>query len=130
VEAIENPNPPKGFAHPVEAEFARLLDFYRIPWQYEPRTFPLETDPQGNLIEAITPDFYLPTHDSFIELTTLRHALARLKHRKIRRMRMLYPDVSIKLVDRKQVVGLLIKYGRGADLPNLIGKAEVADASG
>lgn len=130
MEAIDNPNPPKGFAHPVEAEFARLLDFYGIAWQYEPRTFPLETDPQGNLLAAITPDFYLPAHDSFIELTTLRHALARVKHRKITRMRELYPTVMIRLVDRKQVVRLLIKYGMEADLPNLIGKAEMTDADG
>ena len=126
---IANPNPPKGFAHPVEAEFARLLSYYGITWQYEPRTFPLATDEDGNVLEAITPDFYLPGHDLFIELTTLRHALAGLKYRKIRRMRRLYPGVSIKLIDRKQMIALLIKYGMEADVPNLIGNPDPPDAA-
>ena len=129
MEAVDNPNPPKGFVHPVEAEFARLLSFYGILWQYEPRTFPLATDEDGHVLEAITPDFYLPSHDLFIELTTLRHALAGLKHRKIRRMRQLYPDVSIKLVDRKQMIALLIKYGMETEVPNLIGNPDLTDAA-
>ena len=29
------------FAHPSEAEFAHLLDFYQIEWVYEPRSFAL-----------------------------------------------------------------------------------------
>ena len=36
------------FAHESEAEFARILDFYHIVWQYEPRTFPIEWDEEGN----------------------------------------------------------------------------------
>ena len=32
------------FAHSSEREFARVMDFYRIRWQYEPRTFPIEWD--------------------------------------------------------------------------------------
>jgi hypothetical protein len=122
VNPLENPNPPKGFVHPVEAEFARLLSFYGIAWEYEPRTFPLAMDESGNVLEAITPDFYLPAHDMFIELTTLRSTLAGSKHRKIRRLRQLYPEVSIKLIDRKQMIGLLVKYGMEEELPNLIGK--------
>ncbi len=31
------------FAHESEEEFARLLDFYGVRWQYEPRTFPLRS---------------------------------------------------------------------------------------
>ena len=29
------------FVHPMEEEFARLLDFYHIPWLYEPTSFAL-----------------------------------------------------------------------------------------
>lgn len=129
MEALENPNPPKTFAHPVEAEFARLLSFYGIAWEYEPRTFPLATDEAGNILEAITPDFYLPGHGLFIELTTLRHPLARLKHRKIRRMRQLYPHVSIKLIDRNQMIALLVKYEMEGDLRHLIGNPAHSDAA-
>src|SRR5687767_12553929 len=36
------------FAHASEEEFARILDFYHIAWQYEPRTFAIEFDADGN----------------------------------------------------------------------------------
>ena len=36
------------FAHASEKEFAKILDFYRIKWKYEPRTFPIEWDKNGN----------------------------------------------------------------------------------
>ena len=29
------------FAHPSEGEFAQILDFYGLRWEYEPRSFPL-----------------------------------------------------------------------------------------
>ena len=32
------------FANATEIEFARFLEFYHIPYDYEPRTFPLEYD--------------------------------------------------------------------------------------
>ena len=35
------------FSHPSEAEFASLLDFYGIPWQYEPHTFVLRQASPG-----------------------------------------------------------------------------------
>src|SRR5919108_409135 len=57
------------FAHNSERQFARLLDFYGIEWQYEPRTFTLERDKAGNPVQAFTPDFYLPAYDLYIEIT-------------------------------------------------------------
>lgn len=113
---IPNPDQHNGrerpkFVHPVEAEFARILDFYGLAWEYEPRTFPLEWDDQQRVIVAFTPDFYLPEQNLYIELTTLRPQLATHKNRKLRRMKELYPDVNIKLLKRKEVRDLLIKYG-------------------
>ena len=32
----------KMFAHQSEEMFANLLDFYRIAWEYEPRSFPVQ----------------------------------------------------------------------------------------
>ena len=63
------------FAHPSEAEFAQMLDFYKIRWQYEPTTFPLQCDAQGRILESFTPDFYLPDQDLYIELTTQKQGL-------------------------------------------------------
>ena len=102
---------PPPFAHPVEAEFARILDFYGIPWQYEPRTFSLQCDEQGHVTEAFSPDFYLPDQDLYVELTTMQPHQIRHKNHKVRRLRELYPDINIKLFKRGDLRNLLIKYG-------------------
>ena len=36
------------FAHSSEREFARLLDFYDVVWEYEPRAFAIEWDAAGS----------------------------------------------------------------------------------
>lgn len=110
------------FAHPSEAEFARILDFYQVAWEYEPRTFALRWDEQGNVIEAFSPDFYLPEQDLYIELTTMEQRFITRKHRKLRQLRKLYPDVNIKLLNRADFKGLLVKYGLDED-NRLIGTA-------
>ena len=99
------------FAHPAEEAFARILDFYGIEWEYEPRTFPLQWDEQGNVVEAFAPDFYLPEQGLYVELTTLRPQLSTHKNRKLRRMKELYPDVNIKLFKRREMRDLMTKYG-------------------
>lgn len=103
--------PQPAFAHPSEEEFARILDFYGIEWQYEPRTFVLEEDGEGNVLEAFSPDFYLPQQDLYIELTTLRPKLIRIKNHKIRRMQERYPEINIKLFKRRNIRDMMIKYG-------------------
>jgi hypoxanthine phosphoribosyltransferase len=99
------------FAHPAEEAFARILDFYGIEWEYEPRTFPLEWDEQGNIVEAFAPDFYLAQQDLYVELTTLRPQLSTHKNRKLRRMKELYPEVNVKLFKRREMRDLMTKYG-------------------
>jgi hypothetical protein len=99
------------FAHRSEAEFAKILDFYRIRWEYEPRSFPLEWDDRGRVTESFNPDFYLPDYDLFIELTTLKQSLVTRKNRKVRRLRALYPDINIKIFYGRDYRHLLLKYG-------------------
>ena len=65
------------FAHASEAELARILDYYAVAWEYEPRTFPIQWNLDGPIVESFAPDFYLPELDLFIELTTLRQSLVR-----------------------------------------------------
>jgi cytidylate kinase len=108
---IEHPTTKKPFANRAEATFARVLDFYKTRWEYEPRSFPLEWDEDGNVIEAFTPDFYLPDQNLYIELTTLKQSLVTKKNRKLRRLRELYPDVTVKLFYKKDYRSLLEKYG-------------------
>jgi hypoxanthine phosphoribosyltransferase len=99
------------FAHNSERQFAKLLDFYGIVWEYEPRTFTLELDRDGHPAQAFTPDFYLPGHDLYIEITTLNQKLVTKKNRKARRLAELYPDVSIKVLYQRDYLHLLVKYG-------------------
>ena len=98
------------FAHESEEEFARILDFYDVPWQYEPRMFPLRHADDGRIIEAFSPDFYLPEFELYIELTTMKQGLVTEKHRKLRRLRELYPGIQIKLLYKKDYLNLLAKY--------------------
>lgn len=99
------------FAHNSERQFARLLDFYGVEWQYEPRTFVLEWDKAGNPQQAFSPDFYLPTYDLYIEITTMNQKLVTKKNRKARRLRELHPDVRIRIFYQRDYVNLLVKYG-------------------
>jgi hypoxanthine phosphoribosyltransferase len=101
------------FAHDSEREFAAVLDFYGITWEYEPVEFVLEWDDHGVPTSAFRPDFYLPEHGVFVELTTLRQDLVTRKNRKLRRLTELYPDVRVKMLYRRDVVQLGVKYGTG-----------------
>ena len=99
------------FAHNSERQFAKLLDFYGVVWEYEPRTFTLEADRAGNPVQAFTPDFYLPAYDCFIEITTLNQKLVTKKNRKARRLRELHPEIEIKVLYQRDYLHLLVKYG-------------------
>jgi hypothetical protein len=99
------------FAHNSERQFARLLDFYRVDWEYEPTAFPIEWDSAGNPAQYFRPDFYLPGFDLYIEITTLNQRLVTRKNRKVRRLRELYPQVRIKVLYQRDYLSLLAKYG-------------------
>jgi hypothetical protein len=49
------------FRSSLEANYARLLNFWEKKWKYEPKSF---STPMGNY----TPDFYLPEEDFYVEL--------------------------------------------------------------
>ena len=113
--------PSPSFVHPSEEVFSRILDFYGIQWEYEPRTFALETDQDGNVTEAFTPDFYLTDQDLYVELTTLRPQLSTKKNRKLKRLQELYPEVNIKLFKRRELRNLMIKYGLMDEAETIVG---------
>ena len=117
----ETQSTPPSFAHPIEEEFARILDYYGIEWEYEPRMFPLRWDDAGNVTEAFSPDFYLVQEDLFVELTTLRPKLITRKNRKLRRLKKLYPDINIKLLKRSDLRDMMIKYGMDEHASRIIG---------
>src|SRR5215210_3210647 len=86
------------FAHPAEIEVARLLTFYGLRWAYEPTTFAVRWGRDGRPVEFVTPDFYLPEHDLYLELTTMRQRLVTRKNRKFRLLRETYPNVRVRLL--------------------------------
>jgi len=85
------------FAHRAELECAKVLDYYGVPWEYEPRTFVLETDDDGRVTEAFTPDFYLPEQDLYLEVTVMKQTLVTRKNRKLRKLRERHPEINVKL---------------------------------
>ena len=99
------------FGHPSEETFSKLLDFYRIQWEHEPRSFPLQWDKDGRVTEAFTPDFYLPEFDLYLELTTMKQALVTKKNHKIKLLRAIYPHVNIQVFYQKDMQDLILKYG-------------------
>jgi hypothetical protein len=117
VDEFASPADAVAFAHQSEEQFARLLDFYGIDWEYEPRSFPVEFDPAGNPAGYFTPDFYLPDEDLFIEITTMNQKLVTKKNRKIRRLRALYPEVRCKIFYQRDYLHLLVKYGLSGGNP-------------
>jgi hypothetical protein len=99
------------FAHASERQFARLLDFYQIDWDYEPRSFDLEFDSDGSVTQQFTPDFYLPAYDLYIEITTMNQKLVTKKNRKVRRLKELYPEINCKIFYQRDYLSLVTKYG-------------------
>jgi len=94
---------PSKFVNEVELECAKMLDFYGVPWEYEPRTFVLEQDADGRVTSAFTPDFYLPEQDLYVEVTVMRQSLVTRKNRKLRELKRLYPEIKVKLFYRRDI---------------------------
>jgi cytidylate kinase len=95
------------FKHPSEEEFSKILDMYNIKWVYEPRTFPVQWDTEGNVTMAFTPDFYLPRFNTYIELTTMNQKYVTEKNKKVRRLKELYPGININIVFKSDYHTLL-----------------------
>lgn len=94
---------PPRFASQAELECAKVLDYYGVPWLYEPTTFVLEQDDEGRVTEAFAPDFYLPDQELYIEITVMKQSLVTRKNRKLRKLRERYPEVKIKLFYKRDL---------------------------
>ena len=87
-----------------------MLDYYGVPWDYEPTTFVLESDEDGRIVEAFKPDFYLPEQDLYVEVTVMKQSLVTRKNRKLRKLRERYPDVRVKLFYKRDIERLAQRY--------------------
>jgi len=95
------------FKNPTEEEFARILDMYNIEWMYEPKTFPIEWDAEGNIKMAFSPDFYLPKFNIYLELTTMEQKYVTKKNKKARMVMELYPGTNVRIVYKKDFLALV-----------------------
>jgi hypothetical protein len=93
------------FAHPVESALARMLDAHGIAWEYEPHEFVLCRDDDGTVREALTPDFYLPEIDAYVECTVMRQCETTRKNRKVRIAQELH-DVVITILYKRDLARL------------------------
>jgi hypothetical protein len=91
-------------------ECAKVLDYYGVPWEYEPTTFVLEQDEDGRVLEAFKPDFYLPEQNLYIEVTVMKQSLVTRKNRKLRKLRERYPDDRVKLFYKRDIERLAERY--------------------
>jgi hypothetical protein len=55
--------------------------------------------------------------DLYVELTTMKQSLVTAKNRKLRQLHELYPDVQCKLIYRRDVQNLAVKYGLFEETP-------------
>jgi hypoxanthine phosphoribosyltransferase len=106
------------FAHPSERTFAALLDLAGVRWEYEPVEFALRWSVQGTPVSGFRPDFWLPEHRCFVELTTADQRLVTRKNAKVRRLRQLYPEVEIVVVYQRDFRALLERHGLALRAPD------------
>ncbi|SFN40312.1 cytidylate kinase family protein [Proteiniclasticum ruminis] len=100
------------FKNTSEEEFAKVLDLYDFEWDYEPRTFPLEWDIEGNITKAFSPDFYLPKFDTYIELTVMNQKYTQDKKKKLSLMKKLYPKINVSIVYKNDFHNLLERFAK------------------
>lgn len=100
-DSIDHQSDTPVFKNETEAEFAKILDMYGIEWMYEPKTFPIEWDEEGNIKMAFSPDFYLPKFDLYLELTTMDQKYVTKKNKKARMVMDLYPGTNVRIVYKK-----------------------------
>lgn len=94
------------FAHNSEKIFAEHLDLFDIDWVYEPTSFPLKWG-SGAIRMMFTPDFYIPSLDIFVEITTMNQKLITRKSKKIKIAKKLYPEKHFKLINEKEFYNFL-----------------------
>lgn len=83
-----------------EANFARLMDFLNIKWEYAPKIFDLGT-------QMYTPDFYLPVSNMYVEVKNFIWKYSEVRDSKFRK---LYPDIKLQLLLKEDYLKLQNTY--------------------
>ncbi|MCL5407358.1 MAG: DNA polymerase III subunit alpha [Patescibacteria group bacterium] len=88
-----------------EADFARILQFHRINYQYEPKTFHLIKN-NGEVLNY-TPDFYVPSENTFYEIKGWLH---NLDAEKIKLFQEQYPQNNFVIISATKFAEFALKY--------------------
>ncbi len=89
------------FPNDAEKRVADALDSLRVAWVYEPTLFVFEHNADGHCSRGFRPDFYLPKHDLYIEVTEQK--VLTPKNGKLRQLALVYPGVRCVLLHRYHV---------------------------
>jgi hypothetical protein len=81
------------FRSSYEANYARYLNWAKIPWEYETKTFRFEGITRGTM--SYTPDFFLPAKNVYHEVKGWMDAKSRVK---LARMARYFPDVKVVVI--------------------------------
>lgn len=92
-----------------EANFARVLNYLNVKWEYEVKTFRFKY--RGRMVSYI-PDFYLPDFNCYVEV---KGYLDRRSKLKLLLMNDNYPDVELFLIDKKDYGVIKSDYGLKVD---------------
>ena len=108
----------KFFRSKTEANYARVLNFMGIIWEYEPRDFYFEGIRRGCV--SYTPDFYLPIEDRWIEV---KGWLDKKGTTKLNRFKKYYPVEFSKLTiitQSKKTYDMCLEMGMKAERYEII----------
>lgn len=83
-----------------EANFARLLNYFNIDWDYEPCRFVFDNS-------SLLVDFYLPKFDVWIEI---KGFCDKRSSEKLAKMNSNFPDENVKILDREAYRFIKEKY--------------------
>jgi RNA recognition motif-containing protein len=88
-----------------EADFARILKLSNLEYEYEPQTFSLTLP--GNKPVNYTPDFYVPSLNTYYEIKGWMHDLDR---QKIEAFTQQYPAIKLEVISATKFAEFALKY--------------------
>jgi hypothetical protein len=88
-----------------EADFARVLNLYGVAYQYEPQTFTL-VEKTGAILHY-TPDFFVPSTNTFYEIKGWFH---KLDQKKVALFQEQYPHYNFELIDKTRFAEFALRY--------------------
>jgi len=81
------------FRSRYEANYARYLNWAKIPWEYENKTFWFEGIQKGN--RSYTPDFWLPSKNVYNEVKGWMDPASKTK---LDRMKRYFPEIKVIVI--------------------------------